>query len=62
MRLGWSETAKRAELLGLCLLGAHGKLALAEQAFRAHDMQNKNLMSVITVEDAAGRLNDLTVA
>jgi len=50
------------ELLGLCLLGALGKLALAEQSFRTHDVQDENLVPVITVEDVAGRLHDLTVA
>ena len=50
------------ELLGLCLLGAFGKLALAEQSFRTHDVQDENLVPVITVEDAAGRLHDLTIA
>jgi len=50
------------DLLGLCLLGTFGKLALAKQAFRPHDVQDKNLVPVITVEHAARRLHDLTVA
>ena len=44
------------------MLGAFGKLALAEQSFRTHDVQDENLVPVITVEDAAGRFHDLTVA
>ena len=52
MRLGWSETAKRAELLGLCLLGAHGKLALAEQALSRYERRlAKSLAHVVNILD-----------
>ena len=49
------------ELLGLCLFSPRRKLAFPEQTFRPHDMQDKDLASIIAIEDPARRLHNLTV-
>ncbi len=47
---------------GLRLSGAGGESALAQQALCTHDMQDKDLVPVVTIEDAARGLDYLTVA
>jgi hypothetical protein len=49
------------ELLDLCLFSTRRELPFPKQALRTHDMQDEDLMPVITIEDAAGRIHNLTI-
>lgn len=37
-------------------------MLLAQQAFRAHDVDNENRVSMVAVKDAAWRFDDLAIA
>lgn len=50
------------ECLDPCPFGTRRKLPLAQQALGAQDMQDKDLVSVMAMEDATRWLHDLTVA
>ena len=44
-----------------CARGSGRERALAQQALEAHDMQDEDLVPVVAVEDAAGRLDHLAI-
>ena len=49
------------ELLDLCLFSTRRELSFPKQALRTHDMQDEDLMPIKTIEEAAGRLDNLTI-
>ncbi len=49
------------ELSDLCTLGTRRELSFTEQALGTDDMQDKDLVSVMAIENATRRLHDLTV-
>ena len=49
------------EFLGLFLFSTRRELSFPKQALRAHDMQDKDLMPVKTIKNAAGWLDNLTI-
>ena len=55
MRVGFNE------LLALCLFSTRRELSFAKQALRTHDVQDKDLMPVKTIEYPAGWLDNLSI-
>ena len=50
------------ELLGLCLLGTLGEPPYTKQSLSTHDMEDKDLVSVVPIEDSARQFYELTIA
>lgn len=49
------------KLLGLCLPGSRGESSFSQELLRAHDMQDKDLVSVMAIKNTARWLHYLTI-